>query len=139
MKKRITYEIFGQVERSSYFRVGKALMRVEFKGGSINSAGLVPATFITDNALLQKAIESSDAFRSGQIKRGKIDEISEPCDVVPEKENDNKETFADVTNMQQARTILMAEPYSLPLSELQKKADVKRKAEECGILFPNWL
>lgn len=139
MKKRITYEIFGQVERSSYFRVGKALMRVEFKGGSINSAGLVPATFITDNALLQKAIESSDAFRSGQIKRGKIDEIPEPCDVVPEKENDNKETFTDVTNMQQARTILMAEPYSLPLSELQTKADVKRKAEECGILFPNWL
>lgn len=139
MKKRITYEIFGQVERSSYFRVGKALMRVEFKGGSINSAGLVPATFITDNTLLQKAIESSDAFRSGQIKCGKIDEIPGPCDVEPEEKNDDKKTFYEVTNMQQARTILMGEPYSLPLSELQTKADVKKKAEECGILFPNWL
>lgn len=139
MKKIITYEIFGQVERSSYFKVGKALMRVEFKGGSINSAGLVPATFVTDNSLLQKAIENSDAFRSGQIKRGKVEELAEPSDA-PVGDNEEKgNSFPDVTNMQQARTLLMAEPYSLSLSELQTKAAIKKKAEECGILFPNWL
>lgn len=139
MKKIITYEIFGQVERSSYFKVGKALMRVEFKGGSINSAGLVPATFVTDNSLLQKAIENSDAFRSGQIKCGKVEELVEPSDA-PVGDNDNKgNSFPEVTNMQQARTLLMAEPYSLSLSELQTKAAIKKKAEECGILFPNWL
>ena len=37
MKKRITYEIHGQIERNSYFRVGKALVRIEFTGGAINS------------------------------------------------------------------------------------------------------
>ncbi len=137
MKQIVTYEIHGQVERNSFFRVGKALIRVEFKGGSINSAGVVPARFITDNPLLQKAIESSDAFRSGQIKRGKVDtiqEAEEKQDVVAQAN-----IFPDVTNMQQARTLLMADPYNCALSELQTKAAVKAKAEEKGLNFPNWL
>ena len=139
MKKIITYEIYGQVERSSYFRVGKALMRVEFKGGSINSAGLVPATFVTDNSLLQNAIEASDAFCSGQIKRGKVDVLPESSDTIPSNEEGKKKSFPDVTNMQQARALLMAEPYSLSLSDLQTKAAIKKKTEECGVIFPNWL
>ena len=69
MKKRVTYEIHGQIERNSYFRIGKALVRIEFTGGSINSTGVIPAQYTTENALFQSAIENSEAFRTGEIKR----------------------------------------------------------------------
>ena len=38
-----------------------------------------------------------------------------------------------------ARSILMGEPYKVPLSELQNKVAVRAKADELGVSFPNWL
>ena len=46
---------------------------------------------------------------------------------------------AEVTNMQQARSYLMAEPYNCPLSQLQNKGAVKAAAQANGVSFPNWL
>ena len=77
MKKRITYEINGQIERNSYFRIGKALVRIEFTGGAINSTGVYPAQYTTDNALFQRAIENSDAFMKGEIKRGRVEVLDD--------------------------------------------------------------
>ncbi len=141
MKKRITYEIHGQIERNSYFRIGKALVRIDFTGGAINSTGVYPAQYSTDNPLFQRAIENSDAFRCGEIKRGVVEVIgaedvsqdsvtgaAEVCNVVPE-----------VTNMQQARTFLMAEPYNCPLSQLQNKNSIKSVAKANSVSFPNWM
>lgn len=140
MKKIVTYEIHGQVERNSFFRVGKALIRIEFKGGSINSAECIPARFVTDNPLLQKAIESSDAYRCGQIKTGKVDVIEDvEVKSIPEDDKSESTAFPDVKNLQQARSLLMAEPFSCQLSDLQTKVAVKAKAEEKGITFPNWI
>ena len=141
MRKRITYEIHGQVERNSFFRVGKALIRVEFTGGMINSTGVYPAQYTTDNPLYQQAIESSDAFRRGEIKRGR--EVSLDCEVVnntaESEDAGEKISFVEVVNMQQARAVLMAEPYNCNLSELQNKNAVKAVAEQQGVSFPNWL
>lgn len=143
MKKRITYEIHGQIERNSYFRIGKALVRIEFTGGAINSTGVYPAQYVTENTLFQKAIENSDAFRNGEIKRGRVE-------VVDNTENANKESgpdatknasgvsFPDVTNMQQARALLMAAPYNCSLAQLQGKNAIKAMADELGVKFPNW-
>lgn len=141
MKKRITYEIHGQIERNSYFRIGKALVRIDFSGGAINSTGVYPAQYSTDNPLFQRAIENSDAFRCGEIKRGMVEVIgaedvsqdsvtgtAAACNVVPE-----------VTNMQQARTFLMAEPYNCPLSQLQNKNSIKSVAKANSVSFPNWM
>ena len=141
MKKRITYEIHGQIERNSYFRIGKALVRIDFTGGAINSTGVYPAQYSTDNPLFQRAIENSDAFRCGEIKRGMVEVIgaedvsqdsvtgtAATCNVVPE-----------VTNMQQARTFLMAEPYNCPLSQLQNKNSIKSVAKANSVSFPNWM
>lgn len=137
MGKRITYEIHGQVERNSFFRVGKALVRVEFTGGMINSTGVYPAQYTTDNPLYQQAIESSMAFRNGEIKRGRVDEISSKDNIA--KADEEGDIFVDVANLQQARAILMAEPYCCNLSELQNKAAVKAVAAQKGVSFPNWL
>lgn len=141
MKKRITYEIHGQIERNSYFRIGKALMRIEFTGGAINSTGVYPAQYTTDNPLFQRAIENSEAFRSGEIKRGRVDIIG---DSNPEAKDDNGgndavSVVSEVSNMQQARAYLMAAPYNCALSELQNKNAVKSMAQSKGVSFPNWL
>lgn len=140
MKKRITYEIHGQIERNSYFRIGKALIRIEFTGGAINSTGVYPAQYTTDNPLFQRAIENSEAFRNGEIKRGKVEVCGaeqEPDAVVVA--DDETVAFGEVTNLQQARALLMAAPYNCMLSQLQNKSAVKAVAQEKGISFPNWL
>lgn len=143
MKQRITYEIRGQIERNCFFRIGSALVRMEFTGGAVNSAGIVPAQYITDNPLYQRAIENSADFRNGVIKRGSVVNIdkadeNEPADAsVAMSEDEN--TYHDVTNTQQARAILMAEPYKCPLSELQNKVSVRAKAQELGVKFPDWI
>lgn len=143
MKKRITYEIRGQVERNCFFRVGKALVRVEFTGGAVNSAGITPAQYITDNPLYQSAIENSADYRNGIIRRGAVDVLDDngnlaACENEKVEEADEK-TFPNVSNTQQARAVLMGDPYKCPLSQLQNKHAVRAKAEELGIFFPNWL
>ena len=143
MKKRITYEIHGQIERNCYFRIGKALVRIEFSGGSINSTGVYPACYVTDNALFQKAIESSEAFRNGEIKRGRVEILKEPCDAdVQKNETDdgsnNLHVYPEVANMQQARTVLMNPPYNCTLAQLQNKNSIKAMAQEHDVSFPNW-
>lgn len=142
MKRKVTYEIRGQIERSCYFRVGKALLRVDFTGGSINSAGMTPANYTTDNPLYQKAIEDSEQFRNGEIVIGATEKIIEKdsaAETAHSEAKSNKDVFVNVTNVQQARSMLMAEPYNVPLSELQNKQAVRGKADELGVSFPNWL
>ena len=52
---------------------------------------------------------------------------------------DGTVAVSEVTNMQQARAVLMAEPYNCPLAQLQNKSAIKAMAQEKGISFPNWL
>lgn len=143
MRKKIIYEIREQIERSCFFRIGKALLRVEFTGGSINSAGMIPASFVTDNPLYQKAIEDSELFRNGEITIGYSEILSEEkSEKLSDLKVDEKKTSivnTDVTNIQQARSFLMNEPYNISLSELQNKAVVREKALKYGVSFPNWL
>lgn len=140
MRKRITYEIHGQIERNSYFRIGKALVRIGFTGGAINSTGVYPAHYTTDNPLFQSAIENSDAFCCGEIKRGRVEVLddSKPA-VMPDEQVSNDVVVPEVSNMQQARAFLMAAPYNCPLSQLQNKLSIKSAAKANAVSFPNWL
>lgn len=141
MRKRITYEIHGQIERNCYFRIGKALVRIDFTGGAINSTGVYPAQYSTDNALFQRAIENSDAFRCGEIKRGKVDVFDDEDKAVAGTDEPEAQytVVPEVANMQQARAFLMAEPYNCPLSQLQNKNSIKSVAQANSVSFPNWL
>ena len=141
MRKRITYEIHGQIERNSYFRIGKALVRIDFTGGAINSTGVYPAQYSTDNPLFQRAIESSDAFRCGEIKRGRVEvyDDDKKAEASPAEAANKCDVVSEVTNMQQARAYLMAEPYNCPLSQLQNKNAIKSVAMANSVSFPNWL
>ena len=56
MKKTYTT---GRKENSDHlFRIGKALLRIEFKMGE----------YTTDNPLFQQAVENSELFKSGIVK-----------------------------------------------------------------------
>lgn len=144
MRQRITYEIRGQIERNCFFRVGTAMLRVVFSGGAVNSAGVVPAQYMTDNPLHQRAIENSADFRNGIITRGAVVDMDDAPVVMQDAacdddKHEGENIYPDVTNTQQARAVLMGQPYKCQLSQLQNKHCVRAKADELGVSFPNWI
>ena len=50
------------------FRVGRGRLAVSFTGGHLCGGGCTPASFETSDPVVQKVIESSDAFRRGLIR-----------------------------------------------------------------------
>ena len=145
---RKTYGVFGLVEYNTLIPLGKGRMRIEFTNGSITVRGIEPASFTTDNPVVQAAIEESDKFKKGRIKlvskyiigettNEKVDESCE-ADVLPNEDSLQKDVYPDVKNSQQAKDVLMNAPYNVSLAELGNKTSIKQCAEELGISFPNW-
>lgn len=67
-KTRTTYGVYNLVEWQALLRMGKATVKVPFTGGSITTQGVTPATFTTENPVVQFAIERSPEFKTGKIK-----------------------------------------------------------------------
>ena len=49
------------------------------------------------------------------------------------------QNYPDVTNIQQARSVLMNAPYNCTLAQLQNKNAIKAVAHDMGVAFPAWL
>ncbi len=67
-KKKITYGVSGMMEYQAVIRVGRNNMKVLFSDGSVSAMGVNPATFTTENFMVQHAIENSSDFKRGRIK-----------------------------------------------------------------------
>lgn len=68
MKKRnIIYAVDGMIEYQALIKVGSAKMKISFANGYSNEKGRTPATFSTNNPIIQLAIENSKEFKSGHI------------------------------------------------------------------------
>lgn len=67
-KKKITYGVNGMMEYQAVIKVGKNNMKVLFSDGSISAMGVNPATFTTENFMVQHAIENSTDFKRGRIR-----------------------------------------------------------------------
>ena len=65
--KNIIYGVSGMLEYQALINVGGAKMKIPFTNGSSNEAGRTPATFSTNNPIVQMAIENSKEFKSGLI------------------------------------------------------------------------
>lgn len=153
----------GHISCSMVFRFRNIRMRVNFDGGSITSQGIVPAVYKTSDYLIQHVIESSDKFKKGFIQIQETIDLGEDPDYVSDKKpeedldltpssvNDKKEEeekkeeegkeestkeYLEVTNLQSARSIMVNE-YKVPLSEIQTKELLLKKAKEIGVSFPN--
>lgn len=147
--------------------MGSGHIRVDFRHGSLTTAGVVPATFTTSNPVIQQAIEDSSKFKLGIIKiadkvlikdTGTSDVSKEASGMAEQTSNaeksegsdsgtdignagqtsENANTYPDVKNSQQAKDILLSEPFNVSLAELGNKAAIQSKAGELGVSFPNW-
>lgn len=68
MKKyKKTYAILHLAEKHTVFHLGKTKVHVSFTGGIITKKGIVPATFTTDDPIVQLAIENSEDFKNGAV------------------------------------------------------------------------
>lgn len=67
-KTKTTYGVYNLIEWHARLRIGKATVKVAFTGGSITTQGVTPATFTTENPVIQFAIENSPEFHNGKIK-----------------------------------------------------------------------
>lgn len=67
-KKRITYGVSGMMEYQAVIKVGRNNVKVMFADGSVSAMGVNPATFTTENFIVQRAIENSAEFKRGRIK-----------------------------------------------------------------------
>ena len=76
-KKRITYGVSGMMEYQAVIKVGKNNMKVLFTDGSVSAMGVNPATFTTENFMVQHAIENSSDFKRGRIKVVNTIELNE--------------------------------------------------------------
>lgn len=84
-KTKTTYGVYNLIEWHALLRLGKATVKVHFSGGSITTQGVTPATFTTEDPVIQFAIERSPEFRNGKIKvvrRATLNEVVEiECNV----------------------------------------------------------
>lgn len=73
------------LEYQALINVGEAKMKIPFTNGSTNEAGRMPATFRTSNPVVQMAIENSNEFKKGFIR--KVHEALTGDDVYIESEH----------------------------------------------------
>ena len=89
-KKKITYGVYGMMEMETIIKIGGAKMKVLFTGGSMTAMGVNPAKFTTDSLLTQQAIENSQQFKKGLIKKINVIELNEEVKILrnpaPKKE-----------------------------------------------------
>ena len=67
-KSKTTYGVYNLIEWHALLHLGKGRVKVTFTGGSITTQGVTPATFTTEDPVVQFAIERSPEFKSGKIK-----------------------------------------------------------------------
>lgn len=130
--KQKTYCIYGFIERYVTARLGKGTISFHFENGVMDAAGVLPATYITKNAVEQAIIENHPDFKNGTIKLKDIKVIEEP-----KKQEIAKITVESVTTFTEAKKYLLEN--GATMEELQNKAAVLEYAAKNDIVFPNWI
>ena len=131
--------------------VGKATVVCTFKDGNLQSREPVPATFTTENPIVQAVIESCELYASRKIflmaSYGEPDVVLAPAKAEPKKVAEKvtekpKTKKADLKVMEEVKTIadavtvLAAE--GVPASEFDGTAAGAHKvAKSLGLSFPN--
>ena len=129
--KQKTYCIYGFIERYVNARLGKGTISFHFENGVMDAAGVLPAIYITKNAVEQAIIENHPDFKNGTIKLKDVKLIEEP-----KKQEVAKITVESVTTFTEAKKYLLEN--GATMEELQNKAAVYEWAAAHDIVFPNW-
>ena len=91
-KQKITYGVNGMIEFQAVLKVGKSNLKVQFSDGSFNASSKKPATYTTDNLMIQRAIENSAEFKRGLIHKVSTVELNEEVKVLRNERKSVNET-----------------------------------------------
>ena len=76
-KQRKTYGIRGFMEYQAVIKIGRTKMKLQFSDGTVSAMGENPATYTTDNYMIQHAIENSVEFGRGLIEIVRTTDLGE--------------------------------------------------------------
>ncbi|MDE6010425.1 MAG: hypothetical protein K2F87_03125 [Muribaculaceae bacterium] len=63
-----TYALYGLMEYLAHIPVGGTSVEVHFTGGQLSGFGIRPATYSTDDPVMQRLIERSELYKSKRIR-----------------------------------------------------------------------
>ncbi len=63
-----TYALYGLMEYMANIPVGGTTVQVHFTGGQLSGFGIRPATYSTDDPVMQRLIERSQLYKTHRIK-----------------------------------------------------------------------
>lgn len=92
-RSKKVYGVYNIVEWYANIRAGKATVRVLFSGGAMTTQGVTPATFTTNDPIVQLAIEHSEPYRNGKIKLIKTYPTNEDVAVERNQHKENVPTL----------------------------------------------
>ncbi|EJX09425.1 hypothetical protein EVA_02466 [gut metagenome] len=75
-----TYGVFGKIQFVMSVQIGNQSVTVDFSGGGMSSRGVIPASYVTNNPLVQRALHLTAEYRSGIVKL--IKSIPEKVDLL---------------------------------------------------------
>lgn len=127
--------------------VGKTTIVCTFTDGNLQSRVPTPATFSTENPIVQTVLESCDMYANkkiflmsvsgeAEIVEEVAEEVKTPAKKTTKKAEKKTRVYEDVKTFGDAVTTLMTES-EVVASDLVDMASVIRKATELGISFPN--
>lgn len=115
-----TYGVFGKVEFVMMASVANKTVTIDFSGGSINNRGVIPASFKTNNPLVQRALEASDEFKVGIVRL--IENIPEECDMRAAKAREEAQVRAAREAEEKAKADAAAKQAATKQKEVKQEA-----------------
>lgn len=103
------------MEYQTVVKIGHSRVKVHFADGTVSAMGVNPATFTTDNIMVQIAIEGSAEYKRGLIKRLKVVELND--ELIVERNSVASEPTAIAST-----DVAEAEPAALSAAEEQETA-----------------
>lgn len=115
-----TYGVFGKVEYVMMANVAGKTITIDFSGGSINKRGVIPASFKTNNPLVQHMLETSGEFKVGIVKL--IQSIPEECDMRAAKAREEAQVRAAREAEEKAKADATAKQAAAKQKEVKQEA-----------------
>ena len=131
----------GMTEAVVYFAGGK--IKATFKGGIADKAYNTPAKLITENPVVQAAIESDPRFGSSIFLQKSVGGIGDksivpeetPVESAPVVADGTPRSYDNVTTVGQAMNVLKS--LGVKASAMRTKESVLAAAEGINVTFPN--
>lgn len=134
-------------------KAGKAFVRVSFSGGYLNAKMKRPATFSTNNEVLQQIIENSDlygrriflyrTYGPTEVEKDNAKEVLAPTERAESNAPAMNDMSGDPVSYPEVRTFadavgVLKNVPGVKASQIRTLTGAKRVAAANGILFPNY-